>query len=677
MRKLGLMGLAVLIISAGLFTGLERAEAATNKPHGTYPVSRVDDRGIVSAEYPDNMSPNGQVKENAFDNSLGSKWLVVEKYPWIQYQFADNQAYVINSYSITSAEDAPDRDPLNWTLQGSNDGVNWTDIDTRQDIDFEQRNQLKSFTISNPTSYSYYKFDFESVGGWLQLAEIKLYNGEEQTYTYTSILPSITASSENSPNERKENAIDGTSNTKWLTFENNGWLELDYGVPILLDGYSIAAANDSEERDPKQWILRGSNDGNNWTQIDTKDNENFLKRHQRNHYFVNPSTAYQYYRLELQNNSGDILQVGDVALSYTNDMWHSINPIVEYRNLDTGGNGDLFQEVLPNYEQEVIAIVRDIVSMLYDDPGQFYLNHKKINIATHTTNPNNAPAWATHSGREVHIGMDSNYIRRAYDAGKLDPSTPVKEELIGMLYHELTHGYQISGPGYIVEGLADGVRTEFGYHDRYQWRAEPNGTWMGGYSTTGNFLRWINDNKHEGFLRDINASTRPSNGVWTKDAFKTLTGEEVESLWDQYQQSYSTGPTPTITVSGENTPNGRKENAIDGNSNTKWQTNGTHGWLELDYGVPILIDGYSITAANDLNVADPKNWTLRGSNDGITWRWLVMKENEIFSDRQQEKRYDLNPNTFDNATFRYYRLELQNNGGDKLQVAEVKLSIKK
>ncbi|OAB48204.1 hypothetical protein PBAT_00760 [Paenibacillus antarcticus] len=244
-----------------------------------------------------------------------------------------------------------------------------------------------------------------------------------------------------------------------------------------------------------------------------------------------------------------------------------------------------------------------------------------------------------------------------------------------MLYHELGHLYQYNSqstlPGYLTEGVADMARSVYGYNDRYT--EKKGGTWDDGQHTD-NFLLWLTENKHAGILRIINASQVN----WTEDVFKTVLGEDVDSLWDQYQQSFApTKPTlppfPEITVSGENAPNGIKEYAIDGDNNTKWQTTENRGWLELNYGVPTFINSYAITAANDLKEADPKNWTLRGSHDGINWTWLDMKENVTFVNRNQKNTYYLNPHIVDRA-FQYYRLELQNNRGDKLQVGEVILS---
>ncbi|MBW7474700.1 discoidin domain-containing protein [Paenibacillus oenotherae] len=542
MRRIWLMVLAVLI-SVSLLSGQGTAEAATTTTSGA--IDRTEGGTIAVSS---DQSPDFEGKEKAFDNNPYTKWLVFSGTAWIQYQFAGSQTYAINSYSITAADDSPERDPLNWTLKASNDGTSWTTLDTRQNVDFDYRYKTLSFTFTNTTAYSYYKLELvNNSGSILQLAEIKLYDGTP----YTTIHPTVTASGENAPNESKEKAVDGTSTTKWLTFQNSGWLQFDYGTPVTIDGYAITAANDAEERDPKQWILKGSNDGIQWTDIDTKTNENFIKRHQRNHYLLSHNTAYQYYKLELQNNSGSILQVGEVEFSLVNDIWHLVNPVVQVQNLDTAGNGYLFEQALPNPEQHVKAIVRKLVSILYANPGELPFHLQKIVIKI-VDEP--GVAWKSGSATEAHIGFSSGYLKSYYDSGQ-----PLREEIIGILYHELTHAYQLDDSrygeiGYMVEGMADAVRFEVGYHDRYHQQTL-GGNWQGSYGVTGNFLRWISEHKHPGFLRDINASLSPFDGVnWTPDAFQTITGTPVNTLWNEYQGLDAQAPTaPTALASPSHT----------------------------------------------------------------------------------------------------------------------------
>lgn len=116
----------------------------------------------------------GEGMKSVFDGSTSSKWFTGDSYGppfWIQVK--SRAAVIIDGYSITSANDMPDRDPLNWTLQGSNDGASWTPIDSRSNQDFTGRRQTLDFAFENNTAYAYYRFNFENNSGpTLQIAEI-------------------------------------------------------------------------------------------------------------------------------------------------------------------------------------------------------------------------------------------------------------------------------------------------------------------------------------------------------------------------------------------------------------------------------------------------------------------------------------------------------------------------
>ncbi|MBD2280751.1 PA14 domain-containing protein [Aphanizomenon flos-aquae] len=116
-------------------------------------------------------------KAQAFDDLTNTKWLVSANNGWLQYQFNNNQSYVVTEYKITSANDVPTRDPKNWILQGSNNGSNWTNLDTRNNETFSSRFQTRSFTLSNSTSYSYYRLNITANNGnsATQLAELQLF----------------------------------------------------------------------------------------------------------------------------------------------------------------------------------------------------------------------------------------------------------------------------------------------------------------------------------------------------------------------------------------------------------------------------------------------------------------------------------------------------------------------
>ncbi|MFF4215716.1 GH92 family glycosyl hydrolase [Streptomyces nondiastaticus] len=128
----------------------------------------------------------------------------------------------------------------------------------------------------------------------------------------------VRASGENAGSgEVKENLVDGESTTKWLTFEKSGaWLEFDLAEPVTAVRYALTSANDAPGRDPRDWVLQGSQDGRSWTPLDTRKGETFDKRFQTREFSFANTTPYGHYRLDLTRNSGeDITQLAEVQLA--------------------------------------------------------------------------------------------------------------------------------------------------------------------------------------------------------------------------------------------------------------------------------------------------------------------------------------------------------------------------
>jgi predicted alpha-1,2-mannosidase len=126
----------------------------------------------------------------------------------------------------------------------------------------------------------------------------------------------IAVSHEPNSSEGRDNLNDADPNTKWLADATTGWAQytLDGGVRIVR--YALTSANDAETRDPKDWVLRGSTDGQNWTTVDTRTGQTFEQRFQRREFDVATPGTYTQYRLEITANSGSTLtQLADWQLS--------------------------------------------------------------------------------------------------------------------------------------------------------------------------------------------------------------------------------------------------------------------------------------------------------------------------------------------------------------------------
>ncbi len=90
---------------------------------------------------------------------------------------AEADSYAVNQYTITSANDMPTRDPNSWTFEGSNDGSNWTTLDTQSGQSFASRFQTNTYNISNSTAYRIYRLNITANHGdsSTQLSEMAMY----------------------------------------------------------------------------------------------------------------------------------------------------------------------------------------------------------------------------------------------------------------------------------------------------------------------------------------------------------------------------------------------------------------------------------------------------------------------------------------------------------------------
>jgi autotransporter-associated beta strand protein len=95
-------------------------------------------RQILSVENPGGTNGNGETPEMLFDGSTATKWLDFNNKPLVFSLATDtnNNPLAIDSYQFFTANDSPDRDPVRWTLEGSNDLDSWTLVDAIDTIDY-------------------------------------------------------------------------------------------------------------------------------------------------------------------------------------------------------------------------------------------------------------------------------------------------------------------------------------------------------------------------------------------------------------------------------------------------------------------------------------------------------------------------------------------------------------
>ena len=111
------------------------------------------------------------------DGNLNTKYLAGYVAPFfVDLEF--DQPVVAGYYALTSGNDASDRDPKDWQIQGSQDGVTWVTLDSRTGYTFPDRKLTREFFFNNNTAYKFYRFNIlkNNGGGLFQMQEWSLFN---------------------------------------------------------------------------------------------------------------------------------------------------------------------------------------------------------------------------------------------------------------------------------------------------------------------------------------------------------------------------------------------------------------------------------------------------------------------------------------------------------------------
>lgn len=107
----------------------------------------------------------GEGSKKVIDGNIDTKFLIFSYAPDFYIELEYDIAQRLDAYTITSANDAPDRDPKNWKIVGSNDRTQWTELDSQADQAFPERKQTRRFEFENGDTYKYYRINILALGG--------------------------------------------------------------------------------------------------------------------------------------------------------------------------------------------------------------------------------------------------------------------------------------------------------------------------------------------------------------------------------------------------------------------------------------------------------------------------------------------------------------------------------
>lgn len=126
-----------------------------------------------------------------------------------------------------------------------------------------------------PTGYRYWRLNVTANNGrsTLNIAELELRAESGGASIATGGTPS--ASTVFGPTWSADKGFDGNASTFWSATGPTGWLQYDLGAgnEATLAQYAVRGRHDANDGSPKDWTLQGSQNGSEWTTIDTVTGE--------------------------------------------------------------------------------------------------------------------------------------------------------------------------------------------------------------------------------------------------------------------------------------------------------------------------------------------------------------------------------------------------------------------
>ncbi|KAI6120722.1 hypothetical protein EDD16DRAFT_1705636 [Pisolithus croceorrhizus] len=203
--------------------------------------------------------------------------------------------------------------------------------------------------------------------------------------------------------------------------------------------------------------------------------------------------------------------------------WHIPNFVLKVEDLDHDGATIFLDNVKP--KEALKLAVEASYAWLYT-PLTAPRHVKTITLVLRSFD-GVAYTFGTHVDKEIHLSLD-------YIAGSVPRA---KDEIEGVLVHEVVHCYQYNGlntcPGGLIEGIADFVRLNAGYVPPH-WKPAGGDKWDKGYDTTAYFLSWIEQRCGRGTVRTLNAFLKDRK--YDTKIFLAVAGDSVDVLWNTYCQ---------------------------------------------------------------------------------------------------------------------------------------------
>ena len=338
---------ATLFFGVGAPAALRATSITVTPVNNDFRVADIPPEGLVDITVPYgdftssssvSINTNNPFNDDSSGTNIANRLLVQSKSVTITYDFG-NPA-MVNGYGIynflPSNYSPAERAPHTWTFQGSNNGSTWTTLDERHLESGWTGGEYRYYAVSNETAYSQYRLAITDNNGnaYTQFARLEFYGtGTSLVGLTRSSTGGICTNSASHATYGVKGAFDGNrvdTNGRWLASKTNHmYVVYKFNEATVVNmlrvwnGSDSGGGTSSAARSPKAWTFEASNDGENWTTLDTRTNEpDWSANGEMRDYQFQNDEAYLYYKYdctELCSASATYLQLWELEFYYIED----------------------------------------------------------------------------------------------------------------------------------------------------------------------------------------------------------------------------------------------------------------------------------------------------------------------------------------------------------------------
>jgi hypothetical protein len=650
-----------------------------------------------------------------FDGNLNTKWLDYSATSWVMVTF--NSPTVLASYSLTSGNDVPYRDPSSWTLSGSNDGVTWTVIETRSGQAWASRLLARDFVLATPSaSYTRFRFDLvPTVGCAIQLAEMKLFGPSSVTVTAPTITTqpasktvtagqsasfsvAATGSSLTYQWQKNGTAISGATSSTYTISSTSTSDAGTYAVVVSNSAGSATSTSATLSVNPlvvaptisTQPVSLTVTQGNAATFSVVASGTSLSFQWMKNGAVILGATSASYtisstalsdaglYSVLVSNSAGSVTST---AVSLTVNAL-IVAPSITTQPLSqsvTEGSPATFSVVAsgtsPNYQW-----MKSGAAIAGATSSSFTLATTALtDAATYSVVVSNSAGSVTSSGATLTVNSTLGFTEltpTSYCArGENNASEGVAMLFDGNVntkwldYSATTWVKVTFATPTVLDAYSLTSANDVPYRDPASWTLSGSND---GVTWTVIETRFGQSWASRYLTRDFVLSTRSAAYTQFRFDFVPSVGSALQlaelELYGASQTSVLITPS-SYSARGQANRTYAISKLFDGQNSTKWVDNSGSTWVKVAMQSATTMQRYTITSAADYPQYDPVSWTLSGSNDGTNWIVIETRTAQSWSSRGLKREFTL---ASASSKYLWFRFDFKTaTGYNKTQLAEM------